>query len=96
MMNYFQKVFFFLFFIYFNVLAYGQSAKINQLNAKVAEFNSLYKYEESIQLINDFINDENSTPYDRAYGYLLKSYTYKRVFNYDETLKCLENAQLEA
>lgn len=95
-MNYTKKVFLFLFFILFNSFTYAQSEKINELNTKVAELNKLYKYEESIHLITDFIHDENATPYDKAHGYLLKSYTYKRVFNYDETLKCLENALREA
>jgi len=96
MMNYIQKGLFFLFFIFCMVFTPAQTLQLDQLNEKVAELNTLYKYEESIRLINDFINNENATPYDRAHGYLLKSYTYKRVFNYDETLNCLKDALREA
>src|SRR5690606_5641272 len=38
---------------------------------------------------------EHSSHYDKAYAYILKSYVYKRLFDYGETLKCLDEALAE-
>ncbi len=91
-MNRFCKVFFFLCFILCCNSLYSQSGKIEGLKKEIGNLNRNFKYEESIKLISDFIDEKNSSPYDKAYAYILKSYIYKRLFDYDETLKCLDEA----
>ena len=84
--------------IFFLLLANSISAQINtivQLDKEVTQSNDAMKYEKSIKIIVKFIADNNRTNYEKYRAYLLKAYTYKRVFNYLETLQNLDLALSE-
>lgn len=86
----------FLYFILFiTICSFGQQKSLNQLEREVGYCNDLLKYQSSIQLLSDFIDNGNISNYERYYAYLLKSYTYKRVFNYELTLHNLDLALQE-
>jgi len=94
-MNRFYKVFLLLCMIMTGNILLSQSVKAEELRNEINQLNSDFKYEESIKLISEFIDDKHSSHYDKAYAYILKSYIYKRLFDYDETLKCLDKALTE-
>lgn len=91
-MKHFYRSFILLGCLFFCPALTSQTARTEELQKKINRFNKDFKYEESIKLISDFIEDKHTSHYEKAYVYILKSYTYKRFFNYNETLKCLDKA----
>lgn len=86
-----------LFFVLFclSCLCFSQSAGVKKLSEEVGKLNRLYKYEAATRLISDFVENKENSHYEKAHAYLLKSYIYKRLFDYEETLKCLDMAEEE-
>lgn len=80
---------FFCFLIYHNTSA--QTKDVLLLEKKVQKFNDSYQYLASLKEIDHFLKNTDA-PYDIYYAYLLKSYTYKRLFNYNDALRCLDSA----
>lgn len=80
---------FFCFLFYYPVS--GQTKDVLLLEKKVQKLNDTYQYLLSLKEIDNFL-ENTSTPYDTYYAYLLKSYTYKRLFNYEDALRCLDSA----
>lgn len=76
-------------------LTFGQNKKIEQLKAQVGNFNDNLQYEKSIHSLTDFIAEEGTTSYEKYQAYLMKSYTYKRLFNYPKTLYYIDQALQE-
>lgn len=74
---------------------FGQSEKIKNLEIQVETFNDALQYEKSISILSDIISNDTTVPYEKYYAYLFKSYTYKRLFNYNETLYNLDQALAE-
>lgn len=70
----------------------AQTHRVDKLEEKTIELNNNLQYEKSIVLITDFITNENSTPYEKYKVYIIKANTYKRLFNYEETLHNLDLA----
>lgn len=62
------------------------------LEEKVQSHNDERKYVQSLQIIDEFIAQGDKDPYDIYRAYLLKSYTYKRLFNYEDVFLNLELA----
>lgn len=79
--------------IYFSTHLSGQSDDAIKLEKSVREFNDSFQYLSSFAAIDKFVS-QTKDPFDHYYAYLLKSYTYKRLFNYEEALKCLDKAYL--
>ncbi|MEO7976545.1 helix-turn-helix transcriptional regulator [Flavobacterium sp.] len=75
--------------------SFGQSEKIKKLENQVKIFNDSLQYEKSIAILSDIITNEDAVPYEKYYAYLLKSYTYKRLFNYNQALYNLDLALAE-
>ena len=69
----------------------AQSKSALELEKKVTFYNNTSNFISSIKTIDEYIASSNSN-IDIYYGYLLKSYTYKRIFDYDEVFKCLDLA----
>lgn len=89
----FKKILFYITLSYIligNIQA--QSNTIERLDEAVTKQNDAQEYEKSITAIVNYISDENRTNYEKYRAYLLKAYTYKRVFNYLETLQNLDLA----
>ncbi len=84
-----------LFLLLFVISFQGFSKKFDpeELNEKIAELNNQQKYDESITILEDIINDKSSTSYEIYYAYLQKALTYKRIFNYTEVMINLEEAK---
>lgn len=86
----------FLYYLIFIITcSFGQQKSLKQLELEVGQCNDLLKYQSSIQLLSDFIASDGTSNYERYYAYLLKSYTYKRVFNYELVLYNLDLALYE-
>ncbi len=71
---------------------FGQSERIHKLENQVTKYNDALQYEKSLALLYEIISDENAQPYLKYSAYLYKSYTYKRLFNYNQTLENLNLA----
>lgn len=72
--------------------SFSQSNKMKELEHQVKVYNDSLKYEKSIALLSNVINDSKSSDFEKYYAYLLKSFTYKRVFNYPKALHYLDMA----
>lgn len=81
-------VFFVLFFLNYS----ASDVEIKELNNQVSILNDEKKYEESILILEDIINDKKATLYEKYNAYLQKALTYKRVFNYPEVIHNLDFA----
>ncbi|MBK7524604.1 MAG: hypothetical protein IPI53_10765 [Saprospiraceae bacterium] len=91
-----KRLFILFFFIGLGVISLrGQSEKIIQLEEMVSKYNDEQKYEKSIEVLTDFIDDPQTSSHERFYAYLYKSYTYKRLFNYPKTLYYIDEAYKE-
>ena len=86
-----KRIIFLILFMAFTSV-WGQSEKIKQLETKVLNYNDAFQYEKSIQLITNSLNEPDASAYDKYYCYILKSYTYKRLFNYTKTLYYIDEA----
>lgn len=89
--------YFILFFLVFNISesVYSQDQEYKALEEEIKTYNRTGKYVESILKLESVISDENSTHYDRFKAYLLKSSTYKSVFNYPAATENLNMALAE-
>lgn len=85
----------FCFLLLFVTCSFAQKKSLTELEREVIYHNDLLRYQNSIQLLSDFISSDAISDYERYYAYLLKSYTYKRVFNYELTLYNLDLALKE-
>ena len=72
-----------------SIVVLSQSKKAIELEKIIISFNDQTKYTQSIASIDTFILNNKNNEYDLYYAYLLKSYTYKRLFDYDNVIKCL-------
>lgn len=88
-----KTVFYFLFL--FSCFTSAQHATYPNLEKQVEKYNNSQKFDKSIQLITDFVSDENTASYDKYSAYLLKAFTYKALFNYNATFKALNYALKE-
>lgn len=89
--------YFILFFLVFNITesVYSQDQEHKALEEEIKTYNRSGKYVESILKLESVISDENSTHYDRFNAYILKSATYKSVFNYPAATENLNMALAE-
>ncbi|WP_336732985.1 helix-turn-helix transcriptional regulator [Chryseobacterium sp. VD8] len=77
------KIYYCLFlFLSISFRVFAQPESIKRLEKEVVANNDNSKYVESIVLISKFIDNPSTTPYERYHAYLLKSYTYKRLYDY--------------
>lgn len=82
-----------LFFIFVSIsLASGQLNKLDTIAAQVGKFNDSSQYEKTLILLNDFISSKQTTPYEKSWAHIFKSYTFKRLFNYPKALQFLDTA----
>lgn len=81
---------------FFCILSFQVSAEniaSEKLNEKIAQLNNEQKYEESITILEDIINNSSSSTYEIYNAYLQKALTYKHIFNYTEAMINLEAAK---
>lgn len=90
-MSFSNILFISIIFFFWSLPMTAQTNAVKQLEDKITKQNDVQNYEASIQLISDFINNPEHTAYEKFYAYIFKSYTYKRIFNYEE---CLHNLDL--
>ena len=83
---------FLLLFVFF-FQGFSKEFDPEELNEKIAELNNQQKYDESITILEDIINDKSSSSYEIYNAYLQKALTYKRIFNYTEVMINLEEAK---
>lgn len=72
---------------------FGQSTSILKLNSKVDSLNDAGKYQESLHLLQKALNVKNSTKEDHIFLHIYISDTYKRTFDYPNTIKHLYEAK---
>ncbi len=72
---------------------YSQSDSFQQVEQKVYRLNNELKYKESQALLLPALQDEQFSAQDKYQAAILLSYTYKRVFDYQSTLKYLKMAR---
>ena len=84
----------YLFFFFLCLPATLLSQTNNEINLsnQISALNDGFQYEKSIAILTQIISDENAADYDKYVAYLLKSHTYKRLFNYPKTLQALDDA----
>lgn len=81
-----------VFFLNFSV-AFAQEFK--QIKKSVTNFNTIGKFEKSIETIISYVNSDKASPYEKYQAYILKADTHKALFDYDNTFKSLELALKE-
>lgn len=74
------------------VTGYGQVKKYKQLEEQVYQLNNKLKFTEAQSLLLPVLEDSKYTADEKYQAALLLSYTYKRVFDYQSTLKYLHLA----
>jgi len=74
-------------------IGYGQTVSFQQLEQKVYRLNNELKYNESQALLLPVLQNKNFSAEDKYQAAILLSYTYKRVFDYQSTLKFLRIAR---
>jgi DNA-binding CsgD family transcriptional regulator len=74
---------------------HAQVQKLKDLEKQIESLNDEFKYTTSIEQLNAILQHDTSSSYTRYFAYLLKSYTYKRLFDYDEAERCLNRALQE-
>ena len=72
---------------------YGKSPSFRQLEEKVYRLNNALKYKESQALLLPLLQREGLSADDKYHAAVLLSYTYKRVYDYEATLRFLETAR---
>lgn len=65
------------------------------LSQEIALLNDKNEYEQAILMLEDILNNPQSTSYERYNAYLQKALTYKRLYNYSSALKNLDLAIAE-
>lgn len=73
----------------------AQINTIELLEKEITKNNDALQYEKSIQVVTEFIADERRSHYEKYNAYILKSYIYKRLFNYVKTIHTLDLALAE-
>lgn len=73
----------------------SQINTIELLEKEITKNNDALQYEKSIQVVTEFIADERRSHYEKYNAYILKSYIYKRLFNYVKTIHNLDLALAE-
>lgn len=76
----------------FSVKSIAKGLSYDQLEKSVLNYNQEGKANESLNLIIAFIENNEDDYYYHYKALILKSYTYKSLFNYQETLKALNEA----
>ena len=74
-------------------VGYSQTKSFDQLEQKIYQLNNKLKYNESQALLLPILQNERSGAEDKYQAALLLSYTYKRIFDYQSTLKFLKIAR---
>jgi two-component sensor histidine kinase len=72
---------------------FAQSPKMIQLEKEVFNYNNKFEYTNSLQAINKQLANPKSTNEDKYFCFLYKSYTFKRIFNYNAALENLDLAE---
>ncbi|HEY4539296.1 MAG TPA: helix-turn-helix transcriptional regulator [Faecalibacter sp.] len=73
--------------------SYANTINFNQLNQEITQSNASKNYQQSIQRLNQILNDPNANAYDKYAAHLLKYVTYKTLFNYPEAEINLKKAE---
>lgn len=73
--------------------SFGQKVDQQKLSQEISDLNDKYEYETSILKLEEIINNNRSTEYDKYFAYIQKALTYKRLYNYPEVLINLELAE---
>ena len=84
-----------MFVILFVITVLHGSAQISNnssLEKQISDYNDALHYEKSIAVLTKITSNDAASFYDKYYAYLLKSHTYKRLFNYPKTLEALHDA----
>lgn len=87
-----MKIKLFSFFVLFCVISRAQVVSLKQLEQQVTKNNDALQYDQSIQLLCDFISNDRTTAFEKYTAYLYKAHTYKRLFNYESTIENLDLA----
>lgn len=87
---------FLLLFLLCSSFIYSTPITIESLEKKVFQFNDSFEYEKSILAINTFLDSHKNESDQKLRALILKSQTYKRLFNYEEVLLTLKLAEKEA
>ncbi|WP_234734763.1 helix-turn-helix transcriptional regulator [Tellurirhabdus bombi] len=87
--NYTRYYLLLFFFSLLQSFANGQSPSFRQLEQKVYQLNNEFKYTESQALLLPILQSDAFRPDEKYQAALLLSHTYKRVFDYESTLKFL-------
>jgi DNA-binding CsgD family transcriptional regulator len=74
----------------------GQTTLPNSFEQKILKLNDSFAYETAITILNTYIEEHKTEPDLLVKAYILKSQTYKRLFNYEEVLLTLAYAEKEA
>ncbi len=74
----------------------AQQTLSDTLDKVIYAYNNAFEYDKSIALLSRMLADPNMKPAERSKLYLYKSYTYKRVFNYEQAMYNLDMAIDEA
>lgn len=70
----------------------AQPAPIKELEQKVYQYNNRFFYDSSRLLLGNYLQQPNLSAEEKYYSYLYLSYTFKRLFDYSNTLKYLDSA----
>lgn len=73
-------------------ILFSQENSIDTFHSSILENNRKGDFKKSIELITAFIQENKSDNYLLYKAYILKSYTHKGLFDYDQTFKDLELA----
>lgn len=88
-------------FVIFSVLAFQQvafsgSIDVVALEKEIFELNNNLQFEKSQERLFGLLENGELIADEKYHVYLLLSYTYKRLFDYESTLKFLDEAQKQA
>lgn len=84
--------------VFFSLLNFATTSSAEEasgwqnLEMQVRALNDVGNYVKSLQAIDEYIAKEHGDPYNTYQAYLQKSYTYKRIFNYEDVFLNLELA----
>ncbi len=87
-----KKTFLFLVLSLLSIKSIAKGLPYDQLEQSVISNNQNGKASKSLQLIVAFIDSNKEDNYYNYKALILKSYAYKSLFNYPETLKALDEA----
>ena len=87
-----RKLLVFVSLVGFTISFNAQNLNPKKLNDQISELNNSKRYNEAIEKLEDIINSDDYTSYDKFHAFLQKSFTYKRLYHYYEALDNLDNA----